>query len=769
MASPHQPPSSTASYQEQAVQFLTGIRLDAPPTDGSIAEPAAPKEPDKRKVRLQAFEQRRLTVHGESSKDLLYHNKSHHGAQATAATQAMVSTSFIHFAGEHYQLNSAERQRLQEIGVKYGQEQAAIALKESLVNLGQGFKTRGRIHKAPATSFSVNDILAHAWLDLEPNVEEPSHGSLGDPLGLSGLPDPFRAGRPLTELSRLGSSPATTLDQPPTGMSPSATPTLAVDATITTCSEPNPHPTGATSFHPVVDTSSATGNVVKQLTTSFSWTRLKSLLTPRRSNVRHRVKSDQATGGRIDYANETPNTVYGSPHVARNTVGDYGPGHALPSGSYPAAAMPGSRATGPRDGRDRRTRSYRQWLYPSGSLRVLGRGADNDTGHLRKLSVGGLEEICLVPDCQECQSPLPGLYYFKGMAKQQNMTLERNWSAGEDNSDDGEGAGQALSLSSSSDSDDSLIVKAAQLSMRDSDTIGHGVEPKHIMAKPSLRMKDAGNLYFNGKLDHHPTEGRPLDHDEPCHYQCASRAGSTPHKPSLSRQYSVSYTEAPPAPTPPSPGRSGAEPDYDPNYLDDPDIQAPSSRGSQNATAVMPTTASNNLSGFVGSIIPHNKPSDSKRELNELFRQKHGAHVDPSITLSKIRNLKLRMIQCAQQANSELSSVAMAFVFLEKLILNRRVVKENRRCIAGVCLLLAVKVNEPHGEPITHVLNAIQKVMGVSSEVILQHEFGVYADLHFAVYIPIHEMMPHLRRILDTVGYHSLSDYIGNDVDFYLK
>ncbi|KAJ1975936.1 hypothetical protein H4R34_004158 [Dimargaris verticillata] len=769
MASPHQQPPSTASYQERAVQFLTGIRLDAPPSDGSIAEPAAPKEPDKQRARLQAFEQRRLTVHGEPSNASLYHNKSHHDTHASVATKAMASTSFIHFAGEHYQLNSAERQRLQEIGVKYGQEQAAIALKESLVNLGQGFKTRGRIHKAPTTSFSVNDILAHAWLDLEPNVEEPSHGPLGDPLGLSGLPDPFIVDGPPTEPNRFGSLPAATLDQLQTSIPPLAAPAPAPEATDAACLEVNPQPSEATSFHSVVDTSSATGNVVKQLTTSFSWTRLKSLLTPRRSNVRHRVKSDQAPNDRTDYANEAQNALHISPRLARNAVGNYDPVPASPSGGYTAATMPGSRATGTRDGRDRRTRSYRQWLYPSGSLRVLDRATDRDMGHPRKLSIGGLGEMCLLPDCQECQSPLPGLYYFKGMAKRQSIASEKDWGAEEVEDGEGAGAGQALSLSSSSDSDDSLIVKAARSLVRSPDTERHGMEPKHIMAKPSLRMKDAGDLYFDGKLDHRTTEGHPPDHDESCHHHLHSQTGTTPHKPSLSRQYSVSYTEAPPAPTPPSPGQLGAEPSYNPNYLDDPDIQASGSRGSQNATVGQPTTASNNLSGFVGSIIPHNKPSELKRELNELFRQKHGAHVDPSITLSKIRNLKLRLIQCAQQADSELSSVAKAFVYLEKLILSRRVVKENRRCIAGVCLLLAVKVNEPHGEPITQVLNAIQKVLGISSEVILQHEFTVYADLHFAVYIPINEMMPHLRRILDTVGYHSLNDYIGNDVDFYLK
>ncbi|RKP38703.1 hypothetical protein BJ085DRAFT_16375 [Dimargaris cristalligena] len=196
---------------------------------------------------------------------------------------------------------------------------------------------------------------------------------------------------------------------------------------------------------------------------------------------------------------------------------------------------------------------------------------------------------------------------------------------------------------------------------------------------------------------------------------------------------------------------------YDPNYLDDPGLKADSRR----------TTS--NLVGFVGSIIQHNKPVDVRRELNEHFRRRHGAFIDSSITLSKIRNLKLRLIQCAQQASNEISSVALAYVYLEKLILARRIHKGNRRCLAAACLLLAVKANEPHGESTAQLLAVIPKVMGVTSAAVLEQEFTVFADLQFSLYVPIHEFMPHLNRALRSVGISSVQEYVGGDSTFYLK
>ncbi len=70
----------------------------------------------------------------------------------------------------------------------------------------------------------------------------------------------------------------------------------------------------------------------------------------------------------------------------------------------------------------------------------------------------------------------------------------------------------------------------------------------------------------------------------------------------------------------------------------------------------------------MGSVIPYFRPSDLKRELNEKFRQKH-PDIDPTLTLSQIRKVKENLIDAAFDVNLELSSVAKAYAYFEKLIL----------------------------------------------------------------------------------------------------
>eukprot|EP00961_Rhodomonas_salina_P058718 788796-Rhodomonas_salina.1 len=64
------------------------------------------------------------------------------------------------------------------------------------------------------------------------------------------------------------------------------------------------------------------------------------------------------------------------------------------------------------------------------------------------------------------------------------------------------------------------------------------------------------------------------------------------------------------------------------------------------------------------------------------------------ITLSKIRALKEDIVDIVLFLNLELSTAALAHVYLEKLILRNLVRKVSRKVTAAVCLLLALKFNE---------------------------------------------------------------------------
>lgn len=68
----------------------------------------------------------------------------------------------------------------------------------------------------------------------------------------------------------------------------------------------------------------------------------------------------------------------------------------------------------------------------------------------------------------------------------------------------------------------------------------------------------------------------------------------------------------------------------------------------------------------------------------------------PSLTLSKIRSVKQQALMASVKAKLEVSTVALSCVYFERLCLDCRVDKSNRRLSFAACLLLAAKINESH-------------------------------------------------------------------------
>lgn len=77
-------------------------------------------------------------------------------------------------------------------------------------------------------------------------------------------------------------------------------------------------------------------------------------------------------------------------------------------------------------------------------------------------------------------------------------------------------------------------------------------------------------------------------------------------------------------------------------------------------------------------------------------KEKQTIRMPPSLTLSKIRSLKNQALKLALKANLEIGTVALACVYFERLCLDCRVDKSNRRVSMAACLLLASKINEPN-------------------------------------------------------------------------
>ncbi|KAI8843199.1 hypothetical protein BJ741DRAFT_590257 [Chytriomyces cf. hyalinus JEL632] len=186
---------------------------------------------------------------------------------------------------------------------------------------------------------------------------------------------------------------------------------------------------------------------------------------------------------------------------------------------------------------------------------------------------------------------------------------------------------------------------------------------------------------------------------------------------------------------------------YNPLTLDDPELKT----GKHRTVIKLPF--------FVSSIFLYSRPADIKRELNEHFRETHPS-VDSQLTLSQIRNLKTRMIEIGRAQDMELSSVALAFVYFEKLVIKNFATKANRRLIASVCLLLAAKVNDPKEVKYNDLLEVVERVLEIPPKEVYQHEFSVYAALEFNLFIPLWQIMPHLERIIEASDVKSLDDYL---------
>lgn len=193
------------------------------------------------------------------------------------------------------------------------------------------------------------------------------------------------------------------------------------------------------------------------------------------------------------------------------------------------------------------------------------------------------------------------------------------------------------------------------------------------------------------------------------------------------------------------PGESGS---YDPNFLDD---------RSQHHTVV-------NVESHGVSVNPFSRKSRFKEDMNEQFRQLH-PWLDRSLTLSKLRNLQKDLREMTLSIPElDISTVAIAWVYFEKLVLGNHVRKSNRKLLAGACLVLAFKFNQ-HGDrsslqQLACCIRKLDRKDQLNLDDLQDAELKVFVWLKFSLLSRDADVMPHLLRMLSDLG-RDIGEYYG--------
>jgi len=163
----------------------------------------------------------------------------------------------------------------------------------------------------------------------------------------------------------------------------------------------------------------------------------------------------------------------------------------------------------------------------------------------------------------------------------------------------------------------------------------------------------------------------------------------------------------------------------------------------------------------------------------------------PSLTLSKIRRLKQQALVACVRAKMEVSTVALACVYFERLCLDCRVDKSNRKLVFAACLLLASKINEKnvaivHGQSrevakkgkgvlpsfikptkigknqFASLFEFFTHEWSISLKSLFAAEWGVFAALGFNLQAKPSHVAFHFKRFLKVLEWNSLA-YLGQE------
>ncbi|XP_057685438.1 CDK5 and ABL1 enzyme substrate 2 [Corythoichthys intestinalis] len=174
--------------------------------------------------------------------------------------------------------------------------------------------------------------------------------------------------------------------------------------------------------------------------------------------------------------------------------------------------------------------------------------------------------------------------------------------------------------------------------------------------------------------------------------------------------------------------------DYDPNILSDPQWPC----GKHKRVLI--------FASYMTTVIEYVKPSDLKKDMNETFKEKF-PHI--KLTLSKIRSLKREMRSIGEDCILQPATIAMAFVYFEKLVLQGRLNKQNRKLVSAACILLAAKISSDlRKQEVKHLIDKLEERFRIGRRELITFEFTILVALEMALYLPESKVMPHYRRLV---------------------
>ncbi|XP_075819431.1 CDK5 and ABL1 enzyme substrate 2 isoform X4 [Microtus pennsylvanicus] len=110
--------------------------------------------------------------------------------------------------------------------------------------------------------------------------------------------------------------------------------------------------------------------------------------------------------------------------------------------------------------------------------------------------------------------------------------------------------------------------------------------------------------------------------------------------------------------------------------------------------------------------------------------------------------LKREMRNLSEECSLEPVTVSMAYVYFEKLVLQGKLNKQNRKLCAGACVLLAAKISSDlRKSEVKQLIDKLEERFRFNRRDLIGFEFTVLVALELALYLPENQVLPHYRRL----------------------